>query len=344
VGEADREHQQQAPAGSAAPESRPVVWNWSSALRGVCCSLPPATAAFFDVRVGAALAIGVIPAAVVPLAARRAKRWMTVVIGVLIGVSLLAGALLAQVAWLAVVGIFVLAVGASLLAARRLQGMIALTLCLPMIAVGFSYPGWSPAGWLSLVIIAGSVYAWLVSLAWSERPPPAGRQQDVPDRGALLRFGLAVGTAGSVCAAIGFIAGLEHVGWAPAAALLVMRPSADMQRLRSVGRVASVVAGALAGIVCIEARLSSALFAAAVVLAVTAATALAASSWYLTPGFTTFLVFLLLLAGNRGAASGRFWERVAETALGVAVAYLCGAFIPRLAAAATSHRHASQAT
>jgi hypothetical protein len=110
VGEADREHQQ-APAGSAAPASRPVAWNWSSALRGACYSPPPAAAAFFDVRVGAALAIGVIPAAIVPLAARRARRWMTVVIGVLTGVSLLAGALLAQVAWLAVVGIFVLAVG-----------------------------------------------------------------------------------------------------------------------------------------------------------------------------------------------------------------------------------------
>jgi hypothetical protein len=337
VGEADRELQQQAPAGSAAPASPPVAWNWSSALRGACCSLPPATAAFFDIRVGAALAIGVIPAAIVPLAARRAKRWMTVVIGFLTGVSLLAGALLAQVAWLAVVGIFVLAVGASLLAARRLHGMIALTLCLPLIAVGFSYPGWSPAVWLSLIIIAGSLYTWLVSLAWPERPPPAARQPDVPDRGALLRFGLAAGTAGAVCAAIGFIVGLEHVGWAPASALLVMRPSADMQRLRSIGRVASVVAGALAGIACIEARLSSALFAAAVALAVTAATALATSSWYLTPAFTTFFVFLLLLAGNRSAASGRFWERVAETALGVGVAYVCGALIPRLAAARPSH-------
>jgi hypothetical protein len=343
VGEADRELQQQAPAGSAAPASPPVAWNWSSALRGACCSLPPATAAFFDIRVGAALAIGVIPAAIVPLAARRAKRWITVVIGFLTGVSLLAGALLAQVAWLAVVGIFVLAVGASLLAARRLHGMIALTLCLPLIAVGFSYPGWSPAGLLSLLIIAGSMYTWLVSLAWPEPPPPAARQPGVPDRGALLRFGLAAGTAGAVCAAIGFIAGLEHVGWAPAAALLVMRPSADMQRLRSIGRVASVVAGALAGIACIEARLSSALFAVAVALAVTAATALATSSWYLTPGFTTFFVFLLLLAGNQGAASGRFWERVGETALGVGVAYLCGAFIPRLAAAATSPRHPPQA-
>jgi hypothetical protein len=74
VGEADREHRQQAPAGSAAPASRPVARNWSPALRGACYSVPAALAAFFDLRVGAVLAIGVIPAAIVPLAARRAKR------------------------------------------------------------------------------------------------------------------------------------------------------------------------------------------------------------------------------------------------------------------------------
>jgi hypothetical protein len=45
-----------------------------------------------------------------------------------------------------VAGIFVLAVGASLLAARRPHGMIALTLCLPLVAIGFSYPGWSRVG------------------------------------------------------------------------------------------------------------------------------------------------------------------------------------------------------
>ena len=51
----------------------------------------------------------------------------------------------------------------------------------------------------------------------------------------------------TVAAAIGFILDLEHVGWACAAALLVMRPSADMQRLRSAGRILAVAIGALAG-------------------------------------------------------------------------------------------------
>ena len=71
--------------------------------------------------------------------------------------------------------------------------------------------------------------------------------------------------------------------------------------------------------------------------------ALAASSWYLTSGFTTFLVFLLLLAGNRGAAPGRFWERVAETALGSGWHTCVEHSFPGLAAAATSHRHPPQA-
>jgi uncharacterized membrane protein YccC len=48
--------------------------------------------------------------------------------------------------------------------------------------------------------------------------------------------------------ALGLILDLEHVGWACAAALLVMRPAAEMQRLRSVGRILAVAAGAFAGI------------------------------------------------------------------------------------------------
>ncbi len=53
---------------------------------------------------------------------------------------------------------------------------------------------------------------------------------------------------GAITAAIGFLLDLDHVGWACAAALLVMRPAAELQRLRSAGRVLAVLAGTLAAI------------------------------------------------------------------------------------------------
>jgi uncharacterized membrane protein YccC len=40
------------------------------------------------------------------------------------------------------------------------------------------------------------------------------------------------------------------------------------------------------------------------------------------PTFTTYLVFIMLLARDLDDAGGRFWERVLETGLGVGVAAL----------------------
>jgi uncharacterized membrane protein YccC len=62
-----------------------------------------------------------------------------------------------------------------------------------------------------------------------------------------LGYGCLLGAAGGSAAAIGFAADLEHVGWATAAALLVMRPGRDALVLRSIGRATSVLVGATLG-------------------------------------------------------------------------------------------------
>jgi len=94
-------------------------------------------------------------------------------------------------------------------------------------------------------------------MLWPERQPSAATEET--EAPPTLGYGLRFGAAGASAAAIGFALGLEHVGWATAACLLVMRPAAEMQRLRSVGRIA-------------------------------AAAATRAGRWYVTPAFTTFLV------------------------------------------------------
>jgi hypothetical protein len=57
-----------------------------------------------------------------------------------------------------------------------------------------------------------------------------------------------------------------------------------------------------------------------------------------TPAFTTFLVFLLLLYSRPQDAASRFTERVLETVLGVAIAYVFGLGLPALTAAARGAR------
>jgi uncharacterized membrane protein YccC len=105
-----------------------------------------------------------------------------------------------------------------------------------------------------------------------------------------------------------------------------------MQKLRSVGRLLSVLAGALAGIAIARTEPPTIVYTIVILAAVALLAATHSSRWYITPAFTTLLVFLLLLYSDPASAPHRFGERVAETALGVGLAYLFGLALPRLAA------------
>ena len=72
------------------------------------------------------------------------------------------------------------------------------------------------------------------------------------------------------------------------------------------------------------------MYGVAAILAVAGAAATNRSRWYVTAGFTTFLVFLLLLYATPEDAGRRFDERLGETLLGVAIAYVFGLAIPAL--------------
>ena len=61
-----------------------------------------------------------------------------------------------------------------------------------------------------------------------------------------------------------------------------------------------------------------------------AAAATVGSRWYVTSAFTTLLVFLMLLNGHPNETTSKTNERVGETILGVAAAYLAVWLIPTL--------------
>jgi uncharacterized membrane protein YccC len=90
------------------------------------------------------------------------------------------------------------------------------------------------------------------------------------------------------------------------------------------------VLGAALAIVLVVSGAPGWAYAIAVGVVVVLATATAASRWYLTPMFTTFLVFVMLVSDDPGDARGRFWERALETGIGVAVAAFFGLFVPAL--------------
>lgn len=321
-----------------------LVWDWPVA--GLCAvyALPAAAVALSDRQKGIALAVGVLPGALAGLSPRRRGRLAIVVLGVAIGVPMFLGGLLSDVPVLAVVTIAALGVGAAALAARFRLGTIAMTLCLPMFGVGLSYPEVGKAAGAAGLMILGSAFACLVSMLWPEHQPPTPRPARPPVAKPTLEYGFRLGAAGATAAAIGFILDLEHVGWACAAALLVMRPSADMQRLRSSGRILAVAAGALAGAGLVRLHPAAAVYSVAVIVVIAAAGATHRSRWYVTSAFTTFLVFLLLLYSDPQSADKRLNERLLETVLGVGIAYLYGLALPALANRRRSHQQRTAET
>jgi hypothetical protein len=238
-----------------------LVWRWPAALGGATFALPAAVVVPFDARLGVALAVGVIPAAVPPLPPQRRDRLVIVVFGAFMGISVLVGSLLATTPWLAVAGILV-----PTDTRRRSSGR-----------ARRNPPG--PTGHRPL---DGRCSA--TACAWDS----PGRS--APPSASPLHF--------------------EHVGWPTAAALLVMRPAGKTLELRALGRAASVCAGAAATIGFLALHPSHA-----------RQTATVGSRWYITPAFTTSLVFLLLLLADPTQAGERFGERMGETLLGVAVAH-----------------------
>lgn len=317
-----------------------VSWSWSLFLLGIVLALPAVVVTPFDPSFGLALAVGVIPAAANRLAPQRARRWVTVLVGVIAAASMTFGALLTRTPWLAVTAILVLGLLAPLWATRSRAGALVVALALPLTGIGLSFTSPSAALGLGALMIAGSVYAWIVSLAWPQHVPPARAPAPPTTARAALGYGILLGCAGASAATIGYLLHLEHVGWVTGACLLVMRPTRSMLFLRTIGRAASVTIGALAAAGFAALSPPSAILAAAILLVLGAATATHDSRWYVTPGFTTFLALSLILHGAGESPAGRFNERTLETLLGVSIALVFGWLIPAAVGMVGHRRHA----
>ena len=301
-----------------------LAWNRSAATVAAVAAIPAGVvAALGDVHAGAALGVGVLPAGLVGLAPARRQRVRALVLGALIATCFLIGGVLQEGPVLAVAAIALLGPATAALARRSPLGNLAMTLALPMTGIGLSFDADEALGAAGL-ILAGSAWATLVALAWPEREPVAPARRPPAAVPPSAAYGVRLGAAGATAAAIGFLLDLDHVGWAVAAALIVMRPAAELQRLRSAGRVLAVLAGALAAIGLCAWDPPAAVYGAATVAAVAAAAGTRPSRWYVTAAFTTFLVFLIFLSVDPDSAGSRFGERMGETVLGVGLAYLFG--------------------
>lgn len=323
--------------------ARGISWQWSLFGLGAAFALPAIIVIPFNPLAGLALALGVVPAAALALPARRRGRHLIPIVGTVSAVALVLGSLLSLVPPVAVAALFVFGVAAALAARRSRAGSLAMVVALPLTGIGLSFDTVTPALVTAGCMIAGSVYAWGVSLLWAERPEAAAPSHPVPPLRAMAVYGVLLGSAGAVAAAAGFVLDLEHVGWATGAALLVMRPARDQLLLRGFGRALSVLLGALAAALFASLAPWPVVTALVVILVLGSLAGTQGSRWYVTPGFTTFIALTLILQSDGSSPAARFTERLVETVLGVGIALLFGAVLPGVMLWARTRRHETAA-
>lgn len=280
---------------------------------------------------GIPLAVGVLPAVMMPIPAARKPRIAILLIGVVAGVSMFLGGVLAHLpVAVAAIVLAVLVMAAAVLSSVHPRARLVLTLCVPLMAAGLSYSDWATSAATMLLLIAGSTWAWLVSLLWPVRAHQARQAptRATPDPRAMLAFGARLGIAAMLAYLIAASWGLDHPGWAPAAALLVARPQLDLLESRGVGRALAVLVGASAAAVTIWLELPNLAYGFLAVAVLAAAAATSGSRWYVTPGFATYFVFILLVYDQPAESAQKLGERVGETALGVALAFVFCWLIP----------------
>ncbi len=313
------------------PGQPAVAWSWSHAQAGGVFALPSAVGCLIDPQLGIPLAVGVLPAAMIGIPGPRRKRLSILIVGSLVGLSLFIGGALAHLPTYGTALLLIATVlGAALLAAVVPAGRLVLSLCAPLVGAGLSYDDWATSATTMVLLVAGAAYAWLVALLWPARTAPERPHAPLPPRSAMIDYGVRMGLAAAMVYLIAAGVGLDHPGWAPAACLLVARPQLDLLQSRGVGRVLSVVVGALAAGLLLHLSPPSVVYALVAVAVLSAAAGTVGSRWYITSAFTTLLVFVMLLNGHLDEGPSKFDERVGETVLGVAAAYLFGWAIPVL--------------
>jgi hypothetical protein len=321
-----------------------LVWSWRNAAFGVVMSSVAVVVMLSgNVQNGLYLLLGAIPAAILGLPPRRTDRRRVMIIGVLFALSTLIGSILAQWAAVAVVGMFLLGLGAALLATRRLFGYAVLTICLPLAGSGLTYDGLAESAPVSALFLAGSAIAFVGALCFPEYDAPATVSRPLLSVPAARNYGVRLGLAAAVSTAIGLYSGAEYTGWIVISTLLVIRPTDEMLKLRSAGRAVSVFIGAVVAAWMLSMDLSAPAIALVSAGAIVAASATNASRWYITPIFTTFLILWSILYGDSTLQNieSRAWERVANTLLGVAIAYFFGLVVPTLMQRLTAARSGS---
>jgi hypothetical protein len=287
-----------------------------------------------DVKAGVLAAIGLLPVCLIGITPQRRQRVIVGIVGLLFAAGVIVGSVLIQVHALAVIGIFVLCFLAAGLMAKKAAGLIVTAIVMPAVAIGMSYDSISDGLGLALFFALGSIWATLTSLLWPPDSTAASDATPLLSTAEARRYGILLGLAAATGVSIALIFDFSSRGWTAAAVLLVMRPLADMVRLRGVGRALATIAGVAVATLLLRLGLSPAATAGLVAVVFIATIATRTSWWYLASAGTAVLILFAILYGATDADSihDTSWMRVVENVIGAAIALFFGLLVPSLLA------------
>ncbi len=317
-----------------------ISWNWRYAGFGAVMALLALILIIKgEVLTGTSLLIGSIPAAIVGLPPKRKERKAVLVVGLLFSASILVGSILAVWPPLAVVGMFLMSYISVQVAAEKPLGVLALSVIMPLTAIGLTYVGIGESAKIAGLFALSSIGSYIWALVLPEYKGKIVRKGWLT-KDQAKQYGLTLGIAAAVSTAVGFALDVQFVGWLVGSTLLVMRPNWDALKLRSAGRAISVFVGATSSALLLLLDPSYVTIAIVLWLVLVMMAATSESRWYTTPIFTSFLILWALLYGEstRNNVAFHFSERVIDTLIGVSIAFVVGAVVPRILARRNAQR------
>lgn len=251
-----------------------LTWSWHRALVGAAYAVPAAAVTVRDPATGIPLAVGVLPAAIIPMPPHRRGRIVILAIGVLAGASLFLGGVLAHLPTpLAALLLWAAVIGAAVTASLRLLGNLVLVLCAPLVGAGMSYDDYGSSAATFALLSAGAGSSPCSGRTARRRrdhllpchrcAPCSGTRPD----GLRRRRGLPGGVRSRARPP------RLGAGGVPAGG----PPQVDPLEIRGVGRVLSVGVGAALAALVLDADPPNATYAVLVVVVLAAAAATVAS-------------------------------------------------------------------
>lgn len=221
-------------------------------IRGIVCFLPVVILLLIgETTFGLLITPSILSIALLGAGSEIKKARIRLLITAAVGpVLLILGSILGVSALSAIVGLGLGSYFAGRYGAKTHFGMFLPFLLLPLFTVGISVDPPLAVG-IAPMLLVGSLWAAIVAIIWpmnnssTSSSTSAPTPIDKPEDSALNLYGLKLAIGVSIATLLVYVLNFQHVGWAPTAVAIILRPQQDLIKRRGLGRMAGTFLGIL---------------------------------------------------------------------------------------------------